>query len=107
MTQAQEYPDSRELAARALRNDSGYSLVELIFAVVISLILTAIAVPAVGSVLNNYRLQGAVANATWAIQSTRYQALMAGYPYQVVFTKASSQYQIQNLPTGATTYANV
>jgi hypothetical protein len=42
-----------------------------------------------------------------AVQSTRYQALMAGYPYQVVFTKASTQYQIQDLPTGATTYANV
>lgn len=95
------------MAPRVPRNNRGYSLVELIFAVVISLILAAIAVPQVGSVVNNYRLQGAVASATMAVQSTRYQALMAGYPYQVVFTKASTQYQIQDLPTGATTYANV
>jgi prepilin-type N-terminal cleavage/methylation domain-containing protein len=107
MTQAQEYRDTRELAATAPRSNGGYSLVELIFAVLISLILAAIAVPQVGSVVNNYRLQGAVASATWAVQSTRYQALMAGYPYQVVFTKSSSQYQIQDLPTGATSYANV
>jgi prepilin-type N-terminal cleavage/methylation domain-containing protein len=107
MTQAQEYRVSREMAPRVPRNNRGYSLVELIFAVVISLILAAIAVPQVGSVVNNYRLQGAVASATMAVQSTRYQALMAGYPYQVVFTKASTQYQIQDLPTGATTYANV
>jgi hypothetical protein len=32
---------------------------------------------------------------------------MAGYPYQVVFSKANSTYQIQDLPTGAGTYANV
>jgi prepilin-type N-terminal cleavage/methylation domain-containing protein len=107
MAQVQQYQDNRETAGRAPGNNRGYSLVELIFAVVISLILTAIAVPRVESVVNNYRLQGAVASATWAVQSTRYQALMAGYPYQVVFTKASSQYQIQDLPAGATTYANV
>jgi prepilin-type N-terminal cleavage/methylation domain-containing protein len=107
MTQAQEYRDSRELAARVPRNNCGYSLVELIVAMLILMILAALAVPQVGSVVNYYRLQGAVASATWAVQSTRYQALMAGYPYQVVFTKATSQYQIQDLPTGATTYANV
>jgi Tfp pilus assembly protein FimT len=107
MAQAQEYQVSQELAGRPRQNSRGYSVIELIFAVVISLILTALAVPQVASVVNNYRLQGAVASATWAVQSTRYQALMAGYPYQVVFTKASSQYQIQDLPTGATTYANV
>ena len=54
-----------------------------------------------------YQLQSAVSSSTWAIQSTRYQALMAGYPYQVVFTQSTGSYQIQNLPTGATTYANV
>lgn len=70
-------------------------------------ILTAMAVPHVTSIQNQYRLQDAVSSATWAIQSTRYQALMAGYPYQVVLTAATETYQIQNLPPGATTYANV
>ena len=82
-------------------------MVEIIFALLVSIILAAMAVPQVGSVVRYYYLQGAVASATWAVQSTRYQALMAGYPYQVVFSKANSNYQIQNLPTGAGAYANV
>jgi Tfp pilus assembly protein FimT len=82
-------------------------MVELIMALLIGSILTAIAIPQGKAVINNYRLQGAVASCTWAIQSTRYQALEQGYPYQVVFTASSKSYQIQNLPTGAVTYANV
>ncbi len=86
---------------------SGFSMIEVLFVLLISIILAAIAIPGVGSVVNYYHLQGAVAGATWAVQSTRYQALMAGYPYQVVFSKANSNYQIQDLPTGAGSYANV
>jgi Tfp pilus assembly protein FimT len=85
----------------------GYSVVELIMGLLIGTILTAMAVPQVTVIQNQYRLRGAVASATWAIQSTRYQALMAGYPYQVVLTKSTNTYQIQNLPPGAASYANV
>jgi Tfp pilus assembly protein FimT len=107
MTQAQEDRKSGKLAARVPRKESGYSMVEVIFAMLVSIILAAMAVPQVGSVVRYYYLQGAVASATWAVQSTRYQALMAGYPYQVVFSKTNSNYQIQNLPTGVGAYANV
>jgi prepilin-type N-terminal cleavage/methylation domain-containing protein len=89
------------------RSISGYTLVELVVGLVVGAILTAIAIPQVDPILNKYRLQGAVASSTWAIQSTRYQALMAGYPYQVVFTKSAGTYQIQNLPAGASSYTNV
>jgi hypothetical protein len=54
----------------------------------------------------NYRLNSAVAMAKWSIQSTRFQALMQGYPYQVAFSAANTNYQIQNLPNGVT-YQNV
>ena len=107
MTQAQEARETGKLAARVPRKKNGFSMIEVIFALLVSIILAAIAVPGVGSVLNYYHLQGAVASATWAVQSTRYQALMAGYPYQVVFSKTNSNYQIQDLPTGAGSYANV
>ena len=93
----------RRLAAKA----SGYTLVELLVGLVVGTILTAMAVPFVTSIQNQYRLQGAVSSATWAIQSTRYQSLMAGYPYQVVLMRSTDTYQIQNLPPGAATYANV
>ncbi len=107
MTQAPEYRKSRQSGAEFARKNRGYSLVETIFVVLVILILAAFAVPQMGAVVLQYRLNGAVASATWAVQSTRYQALMAGYPYQVVFKKATNNYQIQDLPPGAAAYANV
>jgi Tfp pilus assembly protein FimT len=81
-------------------------LIELIMGLLVGLILTAMAIPQVKRGLYNYRLNSAVAMAKWAIQSTRFQALQKGYPYQVVFTASTQSYQIQNLPSG-TTYQNV
>ncbi|HEV3301080.1 MAG TPA: type II secretion system protein [Planctomycetaceae bacterium] len=107
MTQAREDREGRQSGPGSARKNRGYSLIEVIFAVVIILILAAFAVPQMGTVIFQYRLQGAVASATWAVQSTRYQALMAGFPYQVVFKKATNNYQIQDLPPGAGAYANV
>jgi len=85
----------------------GYTLVEMMMVILIIMVVTAIAIPQVKSSLNRYRLEGAVASATWAIQSTRYQALMQGYQYQVVFTKSTNSYQIQSEPVGSSTFSNV
>ena len=85
----------------------GFSLVEMMIALAIGMILTAIALPEIQSAVYNYRLRGAVSMATWAIQSTRYQALMGGYPYQVALTSSNGQYQIQSSPTNNGTYGNV
>jgi Tfp pilus assembly protein FimT len=84
----------------------GYSMVELLMVVCIGMILTAMAVPQVKTQTYYYRLNSATAMAKWAIQSTRFQALMKGYRYQVAFSAANNNYQIQNLPSG-TTYQNV
>ena len=88
-------------------NARGFTMMEIVMVLLIGTVLTAIAIPQVRSGVYRYRLQAAVASSTWAIQSTRYQALMEGYPYQVVFTSSNNSYQIQNLPTGAGAYANV
>lgn len=107
MTQRRQDKKEDKIRTRRYANARGFSMVELLLVVAVGLILTGIAVPQVKSGMYRYRLNGAVASATWAIQSTRYQALMAGYPYQVVFTKATNEYQIQDLPTGSASYANV
>jgi prepilin-type N-terminal cleavage/methylation domain-containing protein len=107
MTQAQQDRDSRKSTARVPQRSRGFTMIEILMVLTIGIILAAMAVPMVGSVLSNYRLGGAVSSATWAVQSTRYQALMAGYPYQVVFSSSAGTYQIQNLPTGAVSFANV
>ena len=84
----------------------GFTMIEITIVLAISGILAAMAIPHIQSGMVNYRLHGAMASATWAIQSTRYQALMQGYPYQVVFSATNKNYQIQNLPSGST-YQNV
>ena len=94
-----------DLANRRPRT-SGFSMLEATLVMLVAMVLTAIAVPTVKSVVNNYRLNSAVAMAKWAIQSTRFQALSSGYPYQVAFTASTDSYQVQNLPSGST-YANV
>lgn len=82
-------------------------MLETVIVLLIASVLTAIAVPQVGSAMNRYRLQGAVANCTWAVQSTRYQALRDGIQYQVVFTKSTNSYQIQSSADGGVTFTNV
>ena len=81
-------------------------MIEIAMAMLIGLVVTAIAIPQIQYGLYSYRLNSSISMATWAIQSTRFQALSKGYPYQVVFTASSMNYQIQNLPSGST-YANV
>ncbi len=81
-------------------------MIEVVIVLAVGSILTAMAIPQIKSGLYSYRLNSAVAMAKWAIQSTRFQALMKGYPYQVVFNAANVNYQIQNLPSGST-YVNV
>jgi len=82
-------------------------MIEIVMALLVGTILTAMAVPEAGALIRGYRLQGAVAACTWAIQSTRYQALEQGYPYQVVFSSTAGTYQIQNEVIGATSFSNV
>ena len=93
---------------RLLGGTKGFTLIEMLVVVVVGTILTVMAIPSVTSGVRNYRLRGAVANVTWAIHSTRYQALMEGYPFQVVFSSSANTYQIQSSPTGiAGPYGNV
>jgi prepilin-type N-terminal cleavage/methylation domain-containing protein len=89
------------------RETAGFTMIELVIALLVGLILTGMAIPQVRTGLYSYRLKGAAASSVWAVQSTRYQALMEGYPYQVVFSQANQNYQVQNLPPGSGSYANV
>jgi prepilin-type N-terminal cleavage/methylation domain-containing protein len=94
------------LKSKRLGHNRGFTMIEVVIVLLIGSILTAMAIPQIKSQLYAYRLNSAVAMAKWAIQSTRFQALMKGYPYQVVFSSANTNYQVQNLPSGST-YQNV
>jgi len=69
--------------------------------------LTVMAIPSINAGLRNYRIDGAISSVTWAIHSTRYQALMQGYPFQVAFSSASNNYQIQSMQPPAVTFSPV
>ena len=108
MSRAQGNRDSRAAGDRLLRAGlRGFSIVELLIVVLVGLILTAMTIPQVKSGIYQYRLDGALASSTWAIQSTRYEALVQGAQYQVVFTKASNSYQIQSSADGGVTFTNL
>lgn len=90
---------------------AGFTAIELCMVVLISGVIAAFALPITKDVLNSYRLRSAISSVTWAIQSTRFQALMAGYPFQVTFTGDSNgnnpTYQIASKASGASSYSNV
>jgi Tfp pilus assembly protein FimT len=73
----------------------------------IGTILTIMVIPSINSGVRNYRINGTISSITWSIHSTRYQALMRGYPYQVVFSSSANTYQIQNMQPPAVAYSNV
>ena len=93
------------------KTSAGFTMVELAMVVLISMITAAVALPIVQTTVNRYQLKGATASATWAIQSTRFQALMQGYPYQVTLSGGTGglnpTYQIASKPLGATSYSNI
>jgi Tfp pilus assembly protein FimT len=96
---------------RRVRRAAGFTAIELIMGLFVAMVVSAFAIPIVSDVLSFYRLRSAVANATWVIQATRFQALMAGYPFQVTFTGGTGgvnpSYQIASMPTGTLTYSNI
>jgi prepilin-type N-terminal cleavage/methylation domain-containing protein len=84
---------------------AGFSLIELLVVIAIGTILTVMAVPMIINAVRSYQLTAAVSAATGAIQSTRYAAIMHGYPYQITFTPATNSYQIYSMIPPATTYS--
>jgi len=60
-------------------SNRGFSLIEILVALLIGSVLTAMAIPATRSALASYQLDAALDSVTGAIQGTRYQAIMHGY----------------------------
>jgi len=91
-----------------LRSSSahGFTLLELIFVLIIGMIMTVIALPLVNNVMNSYRLNGAVASITGTLQSTRYLAIFNGYPFQVTFDSVAMTSQVLSDPNRTGTFTN-
>jgi len=88
------------------RAAAGFTLLEILIVLAIGLVITAIAVPMTNNAMRSYRLMAAVSASTGAIQSTRYTAIMHGYPYELTFTPPNT-YQVLTMIPPATTYSAV
>ncbi|MGO8814259.1 MAG: hypothetical protein ACLQVG_06260 [Terriglobia bacterium] len=86
---------------------TGLTLLELLMVITVGSVLTILAVPVTVNGVRSYQLTAAVSSATGAIQSTRYLAIMHGYPYQITFTPSTNSYQVLNEAPPATSFSNV
>jgi prepilin-type N-terminal cleavage/methylation domain-containing protein len=89
-----------------MKRQCGYSLLEMMFVVLIIGVMMSIAAPSTKSALQGYHLNAAVKDISGAIQSTRYLAIMKGYTYNIAFTQNSTSYQIGVKVPPATTFSN-
>ncbi|MGH9397877.1 MAG: pilus assembly FimT family protein [Terriglobia bacterium] len=87
--------------------EAGFTLIELMMVTLVLAVLMGMSIPLVQSASRSYGLSTAVLGVTGAIQSTRYQAIMHGYPYALVLDPASQTFQIQSEPPGSSSFSNV
>jgi prepilin-type N-terminal cleavage/methylation domain-containing protein len=85
----------------------GFSLIEMVLVLGIILIVTTIALPVARSSMASYQLHASVSSVSGVIQSTRYQAISQGYPFQVVFDKNAGTYQLKSNPALDGVFVNV
>lgn len=97
----------RTARSATLKSQHGFSLLELLVVVLVVLTLSALAIPQLQAALYAYRLNAAVSASTWAIQTTRYQAIMHGYPYQLALSASKNTYQVLSEPGGTAAFSNV
>jgi prepilin-type N-terminal cleavage/methylation domain-containing protein len=82
----------------------GFTLLELVLVVAIAMVLAAIAVPVINNTMHVYTLRSTIAGFTGIIQSTRYQAIYHGCPYQLTFTASTMTYTVASeVPAVGTT----
>lgn len=89
------------------KSAAGFTMMEAALIVAIVGILLAFGIPSLFSTVNIFRLSAASDSITWSIQTTRYQAIMKGIPYQLTLNKTNNTYQVANEPAGTNTFTNV
>jgi type II secretory pathway pseudopilin PulG len=96
-----------EKATRRTYISTGFSVLELLLVVAVSLVMTAMTMPSALSAIKSYQLDAASDSASGIIQGARYQAIMHGYPYQVDFNASTNQYQLLSKVPPATSFSAV
>ena len=91
----------------------GFTLPQVVLALALIGLMAAMSIPVIKNALTAYHLKAAVAAVQGAIQTTRYQAIMAGCPYTIAFSQTTTTYQVQDEalsgspPACAASFSNV
>ncbi len=91
------------------RRAGGFTLLETAITIAIVLTLLGFGIPKMQTALYVYQLDAAADACAWAIESTRYQAIQMGYPYQIAINSSTNTYQVLTDPTYpvSTTFTNL
>lgn len=81
-----------------MREESGFTLAELMIAIAIIVIMSSIVVPTFLSWLPKYRLRSAVANLASDLQATKMRAIKENRPWAVFFSRTTNSYYICSNP---------
>jgi prepilin-type N-terminal cleavage/methylation domain-containing protein len=91
MTRSSQIRKGATIRARAAR---GFTLLELVVVVAIAMVLAAIAVPIINNSMRVYNFRSSISAFTGIVQSTRYNAIYHGCPYQLTFTASPMTYTV-------------
>jgi prepilin-type N-terminal cleavage/methylation domain-containing protein len=78
---------------------NGFTLLELLLVIAVGMILTAVAIPVIGTTMNNMRMNSVVNAISSAVSKTRYESIMVSQPYTLVLTAPANTYVVTNTST--------
>jgi Tfp pilus assembly protein FimT len=86
---------------------AGFTMMEAALTVAIVGILLTFGIPSLFGTVKIFRLSAAADSVTWSIQTTRYQSIMRGYPFQLTLNNTNNTYQVASQPPGSASFTNV
>jgi prepilin-type N-terminal cleavage/methylation domain-containing protein len=97
--------------ARRVASCRGFSLIEIMMVMAISLIVLKMSLPMINSTIISFRLGSAASSLAGAIQSYRYKAISVGCPISIAVSSQTFQIAAESLtttapPTCSTTFTN-
>lgn len=93
-------PTASVLPGPRRKTSRGFTLVELVIALFVGTVLTAMAVPLWTQAQAIMRLNSMVSAMSSAISQTRYRSIMTSQPYTLVINSPGDTYLVTNLTTG-------
>lgn len=96
---------SATISARSARRSSGFTVLELMVVVAISIVLTAAAIPMIKSAMNSMHVNSMVEAISGAVSKTRYKSIMTSQPYTLAITAPSNTYVVTNVTKGTASAA--